>query len=350
MAHFVDNFDSDKDVLYGMGKWIHYYIYNYYHVWKGYLDPTEVPGEAPEELAEDKWKMAHDAYQKNVINIYNEPIKRKLFSVKKTGDSGTVAVDSVDPDNLPTDPILQAYFRSLERATGFGPESLTGPLSDLSVALSMYEKGPTYAGSDLNSKTRGSLTFIVHDIAIRRSCKFGVDFFSTKGTVHYILDELDIGKVVRNEMVENQTTGMSKVPICTSELLYIFRQWQRLSCGPKVRFWCNFEEVPPPWQWERWSSVRPYWAMYAVHRFDTYRYRIPQYVQALFRDARAKFAARPNDPATALTVIRSFHRLPTAYLNLPHETGVGAAEVEDVDWHLVAAPRPPDAGTPGLDD
>lgn len=349
MAHFLDNFDSDQDVLYGMGKWIHYYIYNYYFVWKGYLDPTEVPAE--EEVTGEKWDRAHAVYQRNVINNYNEPITRKLFSVNKTPAGGHVSVASVDPENRPTDPIFQAYFRSLEQATGFGPESLEGPLSDLHVALSMYEDGPRHRDGSLNSRARGSLAFIAYDIAIRRSCKFGIDFFSTCGTVHYILDELDIGNVVRNRMVRNQTTGKMKVPICTSELLYIFRHWQRLKCGPKVRFWYKYEEVPPPWQWEHWNRERFYWATYAIHRFDTYRYRIPRYLQDWFQFARNRFEECPSDPATALGVIGSFHRLPTVYLNFPHETGEGAVDLEDLDWHLVAAPRPSDApGKPGLDD
>lgn len=349
MAHFLDRFDSNTDVLYGMGKWIHYYLYNYYFIWKGYLDPEEIPAYTPEEMSSDKFGKAHDAYQKNVINNYNSGLTKIDMSIKGKG-TPTATMRVKPPRKPPADPIFAHYLDALTKSRGMGPSTLAGSISDLAPAFDEYEGASASLGATGDDKARKKIYSTAFDIAIRRSCMFGIEYFSKFGTVHYILDELDIEKVVNRTMVTNETTGDKKVPICTSELWYLFYHWADLKRDRKVVFWENFEEVAPPWESGKWSSTHTKWAASAVARYEDRAHRVPAPIKGLFSGALSAAKSAPSDPATATTTIKAFHRVPSAFLTYPQETAESPRNGPEGGWNLVAAARPADApGTPGLD-
>ena len=103
-------------------------------------------------------------------------------------------------------------------------------------------------------------------LAIRRACKFGIEYvlrLPSNAYVHYILDEIDMVEVVRKEE-RPLWTGTTGVPITTTELRFLFREWYRLR-GKNILFYRNRVTTQPPWETDPEA-----WLGYARRRAQKY--------------------------------------------------------------------------------
>ena len=118
------------------------------------------------------------------------------------------------------------------------------------------------------------LSDLVFDAAIRRSCKFLIyDTIRQKMQIVYLLDDLDLTKIAylvkRGQAIPEDSrlrTGSSegKVPICTTEIRELFRNWDYLSAH--VSFYKDFEACDAPWGAS--NGQEKAWALYGAHRAE----------------------------------------------------------------------------------
>ena len=106
------------------------------------------------------------------------------------------------------------------------------------------------------------------DMIIRRGCKFGIAYITEnlKGKVYYALDEITSLSVTDKTNFTNDFINAPKLPICTTELRYLFRNWQRYI--GKVSFMKIKEiktviSVYAPWDQPEYIAG---WASYALDR------------------------------------------------------------------------------------
>jgi hypothetical protein len=332
MSHFEQMFEPDKDIIYGTGDWIHVYLYNFWFIWPyGYQTLTGIndktggykfrslnPYDArnPDNV-DQVTAAAHNKYGVNVINNYNLPIKSNLYKMSATGDQVVKKKDPVIPlqKSSTERKRYEDYFRCLENSVGYGPGSLLGKTTDLESALAKYEQRDNL---DLTKKRDfEKLPGIISDIAIRRSCKFGIHYFVERKSarLHYILDGMDVDAIVRKDRYTNEVTGKAKVPICTSEVRYIFRHWNRLSATNRLLFYLNFNTVEAPWSNNTFQGTWPGWADYAVHRYNKHRNRIPDGIDKTSLDSAIKKFTSARSAMTARAVLDTFHNIPAQFVN-----------------------------------
>lgn len=116
----------------------------------------------------------------------------------------------------------------------------------------------------------------IRNYMIRRGCKLLIWETIDKGaTIHYALDDIDISIVANCSPLKLKATrrggaggqqgkkATSKVPVCTSELREIFRNWPRLQNN--IVFYHQTLEVTPPWKNQPVETMMN-WALYAIHR------------------------------------------------------------------------------------
>ncbi|MGA7341066.1 MAG: hypothetical protein WBE72_11065 [Terracidiphilus sp.] len=337
MPDFETSFQPDNDVVYGTGDWIHVYLYNFWFTWP-YANPTLLniddksgvygfrslnpydPSAA--DRVDQVTASAHNKYGINVINNYNLPIKSNIFKADKTGGQ-----PGVKPGKAPEVPKQDSrfeqlhydeYFRCLETSVGYGPGSLMKSAAELKDALKKYQQADT-----LNlalPKTADKLPGIVVDIAIRRSCKFGIHYFVERknARLHYILDGMNIQAIVDKDRMLNSSTQLNKVPICTSEIRYIFRHWNRLGPTGRLLFYTDFDKVGAPWVNAKHMGTWPSWADYAIARLGKHHIGVPAEKQHAFDTARDDFQ-RTRNQLNASAVITAFHDIPSACVNDPKD-------------------------------
>jgi hypothetical protein len=106
------------------------------------------------------------------------------------------------------------------------------------------------------------------DKMIARKCKAGLAWMAAKGGhVHFILDEMDIDKVIQ----KSYPYGSSYT---ATELRWVYRNRFRLEVQRCVQFWNNGKPVIPPWEtakgqpaWQDYSpNLVPGKPVLAVHR------------------------------------------------------------------------------------
>jgi hypothetical protein len=338
--HFENSFNPKQDVIYGTGDWIHVYLYNYWFIWPyGYpalanitskgrtyeyrsLNPydTKNPDNVDKVTA-----AAHDKYGTNVINNYNVSIKSNLFK-SEAGAGGPKIAKKNNPQlqSKATDsPSLAEehkkyddYFKCLEQSVGYGPGSLMTSVTEMKSALDKYEQ---FGELDMSKKKdQGKLPGIVSDIAIRRSCKFGIHYFVERNNaqLHYILDGMDVDAIVKKKQYTNESTGKGKVPICTSEVRYIFRHWERLQKTARLLFYLNFVTVPAPWDNNRYTGTWMGWADYAIQRMAKHGGGAPLDMKKKFDDAMRDYQSGPGVQG-ARKVLDAFHSIPSRFVNDP---------------------------------
>lgn len=329
MAHFKDRFNQHTDVIYGTGLWIHIYIYNYYFGWptSAPIGKLDINMNLPKGTFDPYMSKAHDKYGNNVINRYNEPIHSKSFPVDKaTKTVGTAALKPVATTyDTTTQDLAQSYIDALKACKHLGTDSIEGAITDRMIrALGKYEKmqAINFKKAQFNAKETGRISNHLYDVCIRRSCKYGVFYFThvKSATLHYILDEMDMNTIVNKTMLMNETAGGKKVPICTSELRYMFRHWNSLK-DKSVLFYDGYRTCEAPWYDTRWKSTRADWADYAIARVAKYRSSIAATMgnSSLLSefDRLAKFFDLARTPVTARKIIESFHALPANLTNHP---------------------------------
>ena len=134
--------------------------------------------------------------------------------------------------------------------------------------------------------TQSGMNTALWNKAIRNACKYGIEMigtdpvFTSRGAqVHFVLDQLaDIGKMALKKSLDDiigRPARSDYIPITSSEITYVFRNWTRLS--NTVRFWVNGLEVQAPWlsQWTeddpRGNAVNSNWEAWQ-------RYKIKRWI------------------------------------------------------------------------
>jgi len=120
------------------------------------------------------------------------------------------------------------------------------------------------------TKPLTDLTGSLKNFAVRRACKFLLyDSIQNGVKIAYALDDMDLSKVVTKQYValkdDDGYTVKQKVPVCTSEIREIFRNWDHLA--DHVIFFKGFKRVPPPWNPATGTTQEvKLWADYAAKR------------------------------------------------------------------------------------
>lgn len=272
MPKITDNWNHARgDMLYGLGPQITEYIEHIF----AFPSPD--------------WDRAHRFKEERyvAINTYNTVIKDKLFRI--TGGSISTNKPSTANSNK------QFYIDEIAKHK-FGPTHVAGDIATDDRLRSSLQKG----NNTLSARsTDRAIRAAAKELAIRRSCKFGIEFAAgsggSKAIIHYILDGMEstMKKVAQKELFDKEINlkggnklAFKKIPICTSELRFIFRNWQRFGHTGNVKFYHKLEWVLPPWEDEFWQSLDE-WAEYAAHRVDK------SYKKAL-ESARSKLATPSN--------------------------------------------------------
>jgi len=107
------------------------------------------------------------------------------------------------------------------------------------------------------------------NFAVRRACKFLLweSVLQHGRSVAYALDDMDLHDVARRRPIKLEGDGnRTKIPVCTSELRELFRNWDAFN--KRVVFFKDFKVASPPWMLP--SAGKPEtlraWSEYAVKR------------------------------------------------------------------------------------
>ena len=327
---FRDEFDDTKDIIYGIGEWISRYIL--------YFDEdTKYRGPIPA----DKWNKAHEKKATGffAINTFNLAISGAQY--RKLNDDVTTRLGTAT--GTVADALAADYVATLQKSPVYGPGSTTGKVAALAPKLRKSNVG-------VDVTNQQAVQGAARDLAIRRSSKFGIAYVVERldGKVHYILDGVDMAVVLDKSTMTNRSTGIEKVPIVTSELRYLFRNWSRFKDTGKVLFWKNYAKVDPPWVSGSANELVG-WATYALDRIQkhlaglsadaTWKTQVARLrlgdatvAQNLRANVGALKSADPAQRRTATTflaqvdaqiksprgIITFFHSIPCALVNKEH--------------------------------
>ena len=148
-----------------------------------------------------------------------------------------------------------------------------------------------------------------HDMIIRRGCKFGIAYITenNQSNVYYALDGIILGHVItkytikKTLKIDNLNVETQKIPICTSELRYLFRNWNRYK--DKVIFMELIQESPKKVAapWDREDQITG-WASYALDRMAKTIFNSQQSLnkEITFEKKLAAFSAYINENPTQI--------------------------------------------------
>ena len=320
---FKDTFTEANDIIYGIGAWITRYIIYYLHNQK-YLPGTKIP--------DNLWSEAHQKKEQShfAINTFNTFISSSTYQ----SNTGTLAM-ALGTASVGKN---QAYATAIQQSPNLSPKTTEKATPD---QLQSLQKSNRSLKSDSN---QSEVYAAAKDLAIRRSSKFGIEHVTEtlNGKVHYILDEVDMSVVLDKKDIQN-TSGYTKMPIVSSELRYLFRNWNRYKGSGKVIFWKEFKDCKAPWD----TADKEKWAMYALDRLLKYikqvqkddewkeelavkdlakqKTRVKLNVEKLLgNDAKKKSNAHSflqsldANLQTADDIIKYFHSIPYSLVNKEH--------------------------------
>jgi hypothetical protein len=279
---FEHDFDPyEYDVIYGLTMNRNDYIERYVEHRMKDWDPNE---DSEDEFRESLEGLS-EKYM-SLINSYNEPIldvdflkKPPYTSVISKIQRGTSYITALQKTRYAIDKVHEASVEALNKGNVTIKDSL----------------------KTLSSPEMASAATV---LAIRRACKFGIEYIAQvtrKGKVHYVLDGIDMSDVVGKKAMA-LWTGTTGVPITTSELRYLFRNWYRLkndAAKGRIRFWMSYQPSIAPW-----DANPKEWLQYAKHRLEKRKAVLSKYGSLM-----ASFDTSPqSDPASALKI---FFEIPT---------------------------------------
>lgn len=235
MSDFTRNFNPyRKDVVYGRTEARADYI-------EDFFESPEL--KQLERMNKEKFGVYTKGYY---INDYNEVITKGDLS-------------------YPSEPKLFTNSKALEHYKALLEKSKFAPINLTTSSWQAFAKGDNTIQSD-STRTREEWTKAAEVLAVRRGCKFGIEFISSfvGAWVHYALDGIDMDKVM-TKGTSNLWTGKVGVSITTSELRYLFREWGRYR-NSKIIFYLHQSITAAPW-----VSEPQRWLPYAVARVEKYR-------------------------------------------------------------------------------
>jgi hypothetical protein len=312
-------FNMRSDVLYGTGEQIHetlFYLLCHNNIsYLGELLGEGVLANLYKHKGGGKFsfgEMVSDKnYKLNVINLYNSGFTQSLFKIEGDNNNRTVSLKGgsmvehftsgmVSWVEQNTSPEFKDFQDNIARLTGglqstelpeyafkefaqrlvkyneqlsnhprFSPSTLTGNPKDLHEKIA---KSKHFTDGRSKATTPNQIEKnLVKDKqlmweGIRKACKFGTEYFTRNGVIHYLIDGIDMEWVVEKRLDHN--TG--KMPICTSEIRYIFRNWGVFS--GRIKFYRKNVECTPPWYEDDLTvynkAVRKGWVQYALKLFN----------------------------------------------------------------------------------
>ena len=273
MSNFCAMFNPDSDMLYGRGEEITRYLKEY------------------DQFNGGNQKKVREKYPYAFINNYNMMITNTFLCL----DKGKILIDG-DRRGVPLTPKQKEYHEALRDSMKYSPDTT---LRDVAPMLDSLKK----SNVNLNPKNQTQVAMASKDLAIRRSSKFGIQFaiMHLGAAVHYILDGITMSVVVNKEALKNESVGLMKVPIVTSELRHVFRVWNFYKTH-KLYFYKDFITTIAPWEDTSDKKVLEGWAAYAGLRVAKYRNKIPQpYLDGL------------GKAIDDLSYIQAFHEIPHYY-------------------------------------
>jgi len=139
-------------------------------------------------------------------------------------------------------------------------------LQDYYDALSQSSRRPTKAVRMKLAEAQAKGNQDQVDLAFRRACKFGLEYFITtlQVTVHFALDLpawYGQGAYQNDHDLVGKTQFNGHVPITTSEIRCCFRNRNAWIPTGRLKFYKNLAEVDPPWvtnpaPWQAYDAER----------------------------------------------------------------------------------------------
>ncbi|MDR3701367.1 MAG: hypothetical protein P4L56_17095 [Candidatus Sulfopaludibacter sp.] len=268
MANFCAQFNPDGDMLYGRGEEITRYLKEYQRFNRG------------------STAKVRDRYPYAFINNYNMMITNTFLCLNQ----GQVLIDK---KGAPLTEKQREYHEALRDSFKYSPDTT---LRDVAPMLTSLKK----SNVNLDETNQKQVAMASKDLAIRRSSKFGIQFaiMNLGAAVHYILDGITMSVVVNKEALKNESVGLMKVPIVTSELRHVFRLWNFYKTH-KLYFYKDFLTTIPPWNDTSDKKALEGWATYARQRVAKYKDKIP-----------APYMHGLDKAIDDLTYIQAFHDIP----------------------------------------
>lgn len=278
---FVQEFTHDRgDVVYGLGSERMRYLVSWAQAKVAEVEVAKACGDYSEhekaEYESDKRTAERLPFRPRLmINDYNAPVASGDFS------------DPAAPRLYrASDLRVRDYTDELSQHGRYAPHQAAALDRG---ALAKDDQRFADDTQQLSPQER-ELAYRVH--AVRRACKFGIEYISTlpgPARVHYVLDGINLDEVV-SQAVRDLWVGTQGVPITTSELRYVFRRWARYKDTQRVVFYRDGMSTRAPWIEEPAK-----WVPYARHRVEKHRGRINPALAAQFMGY-----AQANRPGPAL--------------------------------------------------
>lgn len=287
MANFKDEFDGTTDLIYGIGDQINRYIVYKLHGKKYDKIFGANRAEAIEYKEECGW----------AINTFNVHLNNIDYMKNQSG-------------------LFGEYCKALAAST-YKPGYKSVPYNPSGPTLEKLKK----SNAALLPKAKREVLNAAFDLSVRRSCKFGIEFVTQKlaGKIHYVLDGMNLEAVTTKARITN-TSGYQKIPICTSELRFLFRNWNKFRGRGKVIFWENFDHALPPWNRPTYAAN---WKAYGLSRLEKYWTKIAT-AGGLDGFLTREGAKNPKDftqakivfdKMTAADFVKTFHDIPVNFSN-----------------------------------
>jgi thiamine pyrophosphokinase len=256
MPSFSEIFNVSEDLVYGVTAQRDVYIDRFIidkaaEALREYQN-SPADFDSDEETTQEYWTKLTQR-SKIFVNAYNDPIIKTDFSQPVLA--------------IPQPPLGErVYVNKLTQHPKLAPQGTKG------ATMSSLSKGDSSkAGTDKAALGGAEKADLEGLLAIRRACKFGIEFAVTSHykKVHYVLDAITMTDVL-NKTTFPLYSGKDGVPITTSELRFLFRNWNRFKGTGRVVFYSGFNAVQPPWETGNFDG----WAAYALHLIEKAKYNV----------------------------------------------------------------------------
>lgn len=185
----------------------------------------------------------------------------------------------------------------------------------LDIKRPAYKHKPISDFWDMDSDKPRRLAYIEQDLINRRVCKFILFLCAYhRRPIVYALDKMDLTAVATGAVLEISMPAEDrikmKVPVCTSELREIFRNYDYYQHA--VHFTSGLKKVSPPWLHDSCANS---WAEYALHLIR--KLLILHNTLDTSDIGKVKFAIEAYSNGDYASTIKLYHELnPSKYLGI----------------------------------
>ncbi|PHQ80559.1 MAG: hypothetical protein COB66_04505 [Coxiella sp. (in: Bacteria)] len=189
------------------------------------------------------------------------------------------------------------------------------------------------------------------DLTTRRACKSMLETaFSTNQPVVYALDGLNLLLVAnRGRVTFEGDISKYKVPICTSEIRFLFREWDKYQ--GTVGFYHKLTVRETPWGPNRAPKALQAWASYALHLLHKLIMTIPERLST--SEAQVNEIIDSFTKGDWLNVINGYHQLEPSKLRFESKSKIrlfeGSRRLSVDESHIAFLDRASDKVKDALD-